>query len=624
MTKNTDNTLLQTAAADHLCHATRERAPTRHRGGMKLGVAVAAAALLAACTSTPLPPWTTTGAAPADQPAPTGQRTVPAPLGTERGAPVQTAPVTDSPVRPGQMDDAQTSAADLPYSPAVAARFPAPEVRYDTPGLEPGRRAFTTNAELSDWLHDLSASVRAPTQAQVLNIGSSQRGVPLQAMVITQASGTSADALDASKRPTILLIGQQHGDEPAGSEALLVVARELSQGLLEPLLRRINVVIVARANPDGADAQRRVTDGGVDMNRDHLLLNTPEAQALAKLVNLYRPVAVIDAHEYTVVGRYLQKFNAIQRYDALLQHATTANEPEFVTKAATQWYLEPMNKALAAQRLTSEWYYTTSTDLSDHSLSMGGAQPDTGRNVNGLKNAVSLLIETRGVGIGRTDLQRRVHAQVTAIGSALRSTSERATELAQVRSFVTREIASQACKGSIVIEAAQTPERRDITMLDPDTGADRVQNVSWNSSLHLRTLKTRARPCGYWLSAHSNDAVDRLRMLGVQVMRVAESGNVLADTYSENGRETMNRPDVRGVAADKAPIVRVRVTPTRSSIDIPEGSYYVPLNQSLSNLAIAALEPDTQNSYFANHIIQDLGDVARIMTIPSLVFEDSD
>ena len=44
---------------------------------------------------------------------------------------------------------------------------------------------------------------------------------------------------------------------------------------------------------------------------------------------------------------------------------------------------------------------------------------DTGRNVNGLKNAVSLLVETRGVGLGRLHIQRRVHTQVTTITSAL-------------------------------------------------------------------------------------------------------------------------------------------------------------------------------------------------------------
>ena len=176
-----------------------------------------------------------------------------------------------------------------------------------------------------------------------------------------------------------------------------------------------------------------------------------------------------------------------------------------------------------------------------------------------------------------------------------------------------------------MIEAAQTPEKRDIAMLDPNTGADLIQNVDWNSSLHLRTLKTRPRPCGYWLSASAATAVERLEMLGVQVMRVAESGNVLADTYTENSRESMDRPDVRGtVAGPGGPITRVSITPTRSAIDIPEGSYYIPLNQSLANLVVAALEPDTQSSFFANHLIDDLGSIARIMTVPALVFDEKD
>ena len=607
---------------------------------LRLGVLMSAA-LLAACTSTPLPPWPThpgtgtvattpSSADRATPPMPRQGQVLP-PLGTQRPQQpqpydqqqVQTGAVNSSSLSANSVDDPQTNL-NLPYSAAVAARFPAPDVRYSTPGLEPGRRAFTTNNELSNWLNQLAATSTGRTRAQVQTIGSSQRGAPLQAIIITQAGGTTPAALDDSHRPTILLVGQQHGDEPAGSEALMIIARELTQGLLEPLLQRINVVIVPRANPDGADAHKRVTDSGIDMNRDHLLLNTPEAQALAKLSNAYRPIAVIDAHEYTVVGRYLQKFNAVQKYDALLQHATAANMPEFVTKAATQWYLDPMRKALADQRLSADWYYTTSTNLAERSLSMGGAQPDTGRNVNGLKNAVSLLVETRGVGMERTDIQRRVHAQVTAIGSALRTTSERASELQQVRSFVTRDVSSLACRGSVVIEAAQTPEKRDVTMLDPNTGADMTINVDWNSSLQLRTLKTRPRPCGYWLSAQSNLAVERLQMLGVQVMRVAESGNVLADTYVENGRTTMDRPDVRGTVAGAGPITRVSVTPTRSAIDIPEGSFYVPLNQAMANVAIAALEPDSQNSYFANSLIDDLGSVARIMTVPALVFEDTD
>src|SRR3989344_1062860 len=262
------------------------------------------------------------------------------------------------------------------------------------------------------------------------------------------------------------------------------------------------------------------------------VLGPPEARALAKVVNDYRPILVVDAHEYTVVGRYLQRFNAIQRYDALLQYTTTANYPEFLTKASQEWYHQPMVAALKAQGLTSDWYYTTSTNPDDKRISMGGTQPDTGRNVNGLKNTVSLLIETRGVGIGRMHIQRRVHSQVTAITSALRSTAERAANLEQVRSFVVRDVSAQACRDQVVVEAAATPTQRELDFLDPETGADRSIRVDWNSSLTLRPTKTRARPCGYWLSPGSNAAVERLKMLGLQVMRVAESGSALADIYS--------------------------------------------------------------------------------------------
>lgn len=591
--------------------------------------AVLAAVLLTACSSTPLPPWPSSQTAQrptAPAPVPRAQQgtVVPTPLG-QQPQPPQPAVIASPLPPPAPLLVQNEGPMAPPYGAAVAARFPDPSMAYSTPGLGQDRRAFTTNAELHQWLRSLTDSAQSgATRTKLLNLGMSQRGEPILGVVATRAANTDPATLESSGRPTVVLIGQQHGDEPAGGEALLVLSRELTQGLLEPLLDRINVIVVPRANPDGAAASTRVTANGVDMNRDHLLLNTPEARALAQVVNDYRPILVVDAHEYTVVGRYLQKFNAIQRYDALLQYTTTANYPEFLTKASQEWYHQPMMAALKGQGLTSDWYYTTSTNPDDKRISMGGTQPDTGRNVNGLKNTVSLLIETRGVGIGRMHIQRRVHAQVTAITSALRSTADRAANLEQVRSFVVRDISAQACRDQVVIEAAATPSQRDLDFLDPETGADKAIRVDWNSSLTLRPTKTRARPCGYWLAASSTTAVERLKLLGLQVLRIAESGSVLADTYRETAREPGDRQDVIGTIAGGSGIVRVQVSPVRSAIDVPAGSFYVPLNQPRANLAVAALEPDTQNSYFANRLIEELGQTARVMSTPSLVFEENE
>ncbi len=559
--------------------------------------AIAMAALLAACSSTPLPPWPGTAPGMASRPAPVAS-SVPAPLATPAPAPVA--------------GPAET----LPYSAAVAARFPEPTVRYETPGLEAGRTTYTTQREIEQWLREIAnKSLGSGALLGLVTAGTSQRGLPIQALVATRARSIEPRALDALDRPTVMLVAQQRGDEPAGSEAMLVIARELAPGgLLEPLLARINVVVVPRANPDGALAGLRATANGVDMTHDHLLLRTPEAQALASLVRDYRPVVVLDAGEFVVSGPYLQKYQALQRPDVQLQYAGTANAHEFVTKAAREWLQEPMTAALGNAQLSSDWYATTASDPKVLTWSMGSIAPDTLRNASALRNSIGLMVRTRGVGIGRTHLQRRVHSQVVAISSALRSTAERTSELNQVQSFVHRDISAQACRQQMVVQASQTPGQREITMLQPETGADYAVKVDWNSSLALRPLKSRVRPCGYWLSASATAAADRLELLGVQVLRVAESAPLIADTYTPTPGSA---PSPAGGS-----VRQVQVTPTRGAVDAAPGSYYVPMNQPAAHLAAAALEPDTEFSFFAHHVIGNLDDVARVMVRPALVFEE--
>ena len=460
--------------------------------------------------------------------------------------------------------------------------------------------------------------VPAVTGVTLLPLGTSQKGVALQAVLLTLSADTSPAALLASSRPTVLLVGQQHGDEPAGSEALLVLAQQLAGGPLQGLLERINVLIFPRANPDGAAAGQRMTASGIDANRDHLLLKTPEAQAQAQLVREYRPVVVVDAHEYPVAGRYLEKFGTVQRFDALVQYAMTANLAPFITRASEEWFRRPMIASLAAQGLSTEWYYTTSADLADKKVSMGGTQPDTGRNVNGLKNAISILIESRGVGLGSLHLLRRVHTHVTAMSSVLQSAAAHAADLVKLRQYVDAEVAAQACKGETIVEAGPTASEYELTMLDPATGADKVVTVEWASSLLLHTLKRRARPCGYWLAADQADAVQRLRGLGVRVAQLTETGVMRGETYRETAREAGVREDVRGSIADAGGVLRVQVALEAALLDAPMGSYYVPLDQPLANLAIAAMEPDTQNSYVSNGIVSSVTAQARVLLRPEV------
>ena len=466
-------------------------------------------------------------------------------------------------------------------------------------------------------MHDGDSEGKA-TSVGLIQAGTSQNGVPIEALHFSRApvalASTGITAHPA--RPVVLLIGQQHGDEPAGSEALLAIAQELAgTGPLAAVLDRVDVVILPRANPDGAAADRRTTANGIDVNRDHLLLRTPEAQAQAQLVRDFNPVVVVDSHEFAAAGRYVEKFGAAQRYDALVQYAMVGNVPEFITKASEEWFRRPLLQSLNAQGLSNEWYYTTSSDIADKKVSMGGVQPDTGRNVNGLRNAVSFLVETRGGGLGRAHLLRRVHTHVVAVSSVLVNAAAHADDLAKLRHYVDAEVAGKACTGDMVVDAAETPSEYNLKMLDPQTGADRTVNVAWDSALELRVQRKRTRPCGYWLGADQTDAALRLRSLGVQVQRLDEAGSVRGEFYEERGRSEAARSDVRGDLAEPG-VIKLRVGVVPALLDVDPGSYYVGLNQPLANLVVAAFEPDTQNSYVANRIISDVKSQARVMAKP--------
>jgi zinc carboxypeptidase len=585
----------------------------------RLATLIVAAAVLSACASSPrLNPAPVVVLSPAPRPAPPAS----APSRAERSpsTAASAAAAIATPVRPAPpIVFAPLPAPAVP--PAVAARFPEPAVSFATPAFEPGRTAFTSNDELSAIVHGLARSGAVgenATDIATVPLGASQQGTPIEALAFTRpptpALAPAAAGGAPPHRPTVVIVAGQHGDEPAGSEALIVLAQELAAGRLESVLDRVDVILLLRANPDGAAAFRRGAADGTDINRDHILLQTPEARAIAQLLVSFAPLVVLDLHEYPVDDSFVAKFGGVPRFDALFQYATTANMAPFVTKAAEEWFRQPLLATLRSAGLSVDWYATASSDPADRTLSMGSVAPHVGRNASGLRNAVSLLVETRGGGLGRIDLKRRVQSQVVATTSVLASAARHADDLVKLRQFVDRDVASLACQGQVVIEAAPTPSEYAYAVIDPGSGEVRRVTVAWQSALQLRPLKSRPRPCGYWLAPGEGEAVHRLRLLGIEVQQLDELGELRGEGYREIGRE----PVAGGAAAHAGAATRLKVQTLPALLDVVAGGYYVSLEQPLANLAVAALEPEDPASFAANGVIADLAGEARILLRPAI------
>ncbi len=484
---------------------------------------------------------------------------------------------------------------------AVAARYPDPAVEFATPAFAAGKTDFTSQAELEAFVDDLA---RRSRDLRVRIVGHSQelRAIPL--LVFARPAAGSGGDLQKNGKPTVLIIGQQHGNEPAGGEAALALAAELSAGPRAVILDRVNVLIVPRANPDGAHHFVRGLANGADVNRDHLLEATPEGRALGRVFVDYLPDVVLDCHEFGVRTRWFEKFGGLQRHDALIQYATVSNLPPALTETAETMFRQPLIKALGAAGLTQSWYYASSYDMSDKVVSMGGVVPDTGRNIAGLRNAVSFLIESRGVGIGRAHYKRRVQTHLIAMNSMLDSAAANAPELIALVRKLRADVAAAAGTGELVVVGAATMSRHTLELVDPATGADRNVDVDWRSALDMQVRQKLSRPYGYLLAASEGEAAMRLARLGATVLRVQRESTVDAERYRITRLQESKKEDVRRNDEDSAAnVVQITTLVEPARLVIKAGDFYVPMDQPLANVIAAALEPETQSSFAANRVL---------------------
>ncbi len=474
----------------------------------------------------------------------------------------------------------------------VRQRYPDPHVAYATPGFTPGRQDFTSHEEMLAFVEELR---RHAGVVQVRMIGKSQEGRAIPALVLTGADARTPAELRQLGRPVVVMAGLQHGNEPAGGEAMLVLARELATGSLRPLLDQLTVVIVPHANPDGAYYFRRSPYSTIDINRDHVKVDLPETRALHRVVEEYGPHMFIDAHEFSVANRWIEKFGTLQSYDLMVQYATNPNVHPTLTALADQKFLGALRSDVERVGYTHFWYYTTSYNPKNLLVSMGGTTPDIGRNFAGLQNAVSFLVESRGVGIGREGFARRVRTHVVAISSLLNTAAANARQLIDTvdaaRADITRRGRDPQDQDLLAVTLKNPVIKQKLMMLDPQSGALKEVEVDWSDSLHAAAEIARARPYAYVLPPVFHDVAGRLMRSGIEVRRLNAPVELDVESYQVTDRRASSTYIEGRITS------RVSTEVVAKKIRFPAGSYVFPMAQPNANVIAVALEPESPSSF---------------------------
>ncbi len=227
-------------------------------------------------------------------------------------------------------------------------------------------------------------------------VGESVQGRPLHLVRLGYPAAPTAE--EASTGRSVLVIGAQHGNEPAGREAALKLLRDFAftddPDLIDQL-SETTLLFLPTSNPDGRVADTRGNAGGVDLNRDHLLLATPEGRVMAGIFRDFRPEIVIDAHE----------------------GPSTPNNPDQTPRLELSW-ARNLNVDTALRELSQslvEDHVFPAIEAAGYSTGIYGSPGGAGggderilRNAIGLRHSLGILIETfNATPAARVDLQMR-------------------------------------------------------------------------------------------------------------------------------------------------------------------------------------------------------------------------
>ncbi|CAM3971786.1 M14 family metallopeptidase [Pseudoalteromonas byunsanensis] len=150
-----------------------------------------------------------------------------------------------------------------------------------------------------------------PTQFKAINIGYSNSGRAVKMLIASEQSHFTASMIKNNNKPTLLIQAGIHAGEIDGKDAAFMMLRDIALGKRRDLLSKVNILFIPILNVDGHERRSkynrinqrgpvemgfRTNANNLNLNRDYTKLDTPEVQAILKVIDEYQPDLYLDVH----------------------------------------------------------------------------------------------------------------------------------------------------------------------------------------------------------------------------------------------------------------------------------------------------------------------------------------
>ena len=477
---------------------------------------------------------------------------------------------------------------------------------------DPWVTAFEADAE-----HDFSPNYvdtrawfdRLDAASELIRIeqfGVSPEGRPIYA-VIASKDGARFDPA----KPVLLAQAGIHPGEIDGKDAGMMLLRDIAFYGKDDLLDGANLILIPILSVDGherASAYSRPNQRGPriqgwrntatnqNLNRDYLKLDQAEMRAVRGLILKYRPDLYVDIH---VTDGMDYQYDVTYGYNG--ENGVWSRSP--ATAAWLDANFKPaINAALEAQgHIPGELVFGVDDSNPKAGLSDGGLGERFSNGWGSAAHVPTILIENHSLKpheqrvLGTYVFLEQALRLLADQGSGLRAavaedSALRPAEIPTNFVAVDQPTATRAFKG-IRYEMYDSPAsgRQEVRWLgEPDPEPWQLPFYGSRPTLTLR------RPEAYWVPAHRADVIERLRAHGVEMEILDAPRTVAVEMLRLDDPRLSTRANEGHV-----PVTVTSVTPERRDWTFQPGSARVPTDQTLGDVVVLLLEPQSSESLFA-------------------------
>jgi hypothetical protein len=461
----------------------------------------------------------------------------------------------------------------------------------------PERTAFRETSSYGEVMALAETLAGMADDVHFTTFGYTNEGRALPLVVVGAPAGTP-EAVLATGKTRIYLQGDIHGGEVCGKEALLILLRDLVTGPRPPWADDLVLLIAPIYNADGNERValrnrpfqhgpvggmgQRANAQGLDLNRDHMKLDSPEARSLVALMGAYDPHVVVDLH--TTNGSF-------HGYHLTYSPPLHPNTPPQITTFLREGWLPEVTRSVREDH-GWEFYYYGNTEGPTAGWYTFDHRPRFNNNYVGLRNRMASLSEAYAY----ATFEERVSATLWFTEAVLEFAGEHSAEI--------ERITAEADAGSVVGRSLTTRaefERSDeaveillgevVEERNPYSGEPMFRRTDVRTPTPMyeygtfAPTETAVAPTAYYVLPSAEDAIERLQAHGVAVEFLASARESRVERFRLDSTAVALRPFQgrveRTVWGAWVPAVET----------LPAGTAYVPLEQPLGRLAFSLLEP---------------------------------